>query len=104
MPFRAALFVEATVISVHPQWAVCDAGLKAFGMDHGNPALDGATVWYCSDEHTTFAPEERRQVAVGDRVRLHPAHVDPTVAYHERMHLVQGDEVVDVWGVDLRGW
>jgi D-serine deaminase-like pyridoxal phosphate-dependent protein len=73
-------------------------------MDHGNPALDGATVWYCSDEHTTFAPEEEHRVAVGDRIRLQPAHVDPTVAYHERMHLVQGEEVVDVWDVDLRGW
>jgi D-serine deaminase-like pyridoxal phosphate-dependent protein len=78
--------------------------LKAFGMDHGNPALLGGTVWYCSDEHTTFAPDDGSAVAPGDRVRLQPAHVDPTVAYHERMHLVRGDEVVDVWEVDLRGW
>ncbi|HWC68901.1 MAG TPA: alanine racemase [Acidimicrobiales bacterium] len=104
LPFRAALFVDATVISVRPDWAVCDAGLKAFGMDHGNPALLGGTVWYCSDEHTTFAPDDGSAVAPGDRVRLQPAHVDPTVAYHERMHLVRGDEVVDVWEVDLRGW
>jgi D-serine deaminase-like pyridoxal phosphate-dependent protein len=97
LPFR-------TVISVRPDWAVCDAGLKAFGMDHGNPALLGGTVWYCSDEHTTFAPDDGSAVAPGDRVRLQPAHVDPTVAYHERMHLVRGDEVVDVWEVDLRGW
>jgi D-threonine aldolase len=102
LPFRSALFVEATIISVHPQWAVCDAGLKAFGMDHGNPAMVGATVWYCSDEHTTFAPEGR--FAVGARVRLQSAHVDPTVAYHERMHLVRDDEVIEAWDVDLRGW
>jgi D-serine deaminase-like pyridoxal phosphate-dependent protein len=30
--------------------------------------------------------------------------VDPTVAYHDRFHLVRGDEVVDVWPIDLRGW
>ena len=30
---------------------------------------------------------------VGDRVRVIPAHVDPTVAYHERMHVVEGDDV-----------
>jgi D-serine deaminase-like pyridoxal phosphate-dependent protein len=30
--------------------------------------------------------------------------VDPTVAKHERLHLVRGDEVVDVWEIDLRGW
>jgi len=33
-----------------------------------------------------------------------PAHVDPTVAYHERLFLVEDDEVLDVWPVDLRGW
>ena len=41
---------------------------------------------------------------VGDRVRLWPAHVDPTVAYHEHLHLVRHDEVVETWDVDLRGW
>jgi D-serine deaminase-like pyridoxal phosphate-dependent protein len=59
-------------------------------------------VWFCSDEHLTFAPDE--PPAVGDRVRVLPAHVDPTVALHERMHLVRGDEVLDSWEVDLRGW
>ena len=33
-----------------------------------------------------------------------PAHVDPTVAYHERLYLVRGDEVLEAWKVDLRGW
>ena len=74
LPFRQALTVLATVISVTapsgemPGWAVADVGLKALGMDHGNP----------------------------------------TVALHERMHLVRGEgpdaEVLDTWPVDLRGW
>src|SRR5947207_4402737 len=51
LPFRHALFVEATVISVSAGWAVADCGLKALGMDHGNPSLvDGGRVWFCSDE------------------------------------------------------
>jgi D-serine deaminase-like pyridoxal phosphate-dependent protein len=41
---------------------------------------------------------------VGDRVRVVPGHVDPTVAYHDRLHLVDGDDVAEVWPVDLRGW
>jgi D-serine deaminase-like pyridoxal phosphate-dependent protein len=102
LPFRQALFVLATVISASPAFAVADAGLKALGMDHGNPAIDGARVWFCSDEHTTFASEAT--VRVGERVRLWPAHVDPTVAYHERIVLVEGDEVVGELPVDLRGW
>ncbi len=101
-PFRQALRLEATVISVSAGYAVADCGLKALGMDHGNPVIDGAGVWIVSDEHTTFAPDA--PVRVGERVSLWPAHVDPTVAYHDRMHVVSGGEVVDVWDVDLRGW
>jgi D-threonine aldolase len=106
LPFGQALFVLATVISRSPQWSVADAGLKAFGMDHGNPALDGAEIRFCSDEHTVFADHDGFAPArsVGDRVRLVPAHVDPTMAYHERAYLCRGDEVVDVWPIDLRGW
>jgi len=99
-PFRQAVFVLATVISSPSEWSVADAGLKAFGMDHGNPELDGSQVWFCSDEHTTFSPPR----SVGDQVWLAPAHVDPTLAYHEQLHLVSDDEVLETWTIDLRGW
>ena len=102
LPFRQALFVWSTVISVSESYAVADAGLKSLGMDHGNPDLDGGSVWFCSDEHITFAGEPPPRV--GDRIRVWPAHVDPTVAYHDRLHLVDGEQIVDVWPVDLRGW
>jgi D-serine deaminase-like pyridoxal phosphate-dependent protein len=59
-------------------------------------------VLFCSDEHITFAPEV--SVRVGERIRVWPAHVDPTVAYHERLYVVSGEQVIDVWPVDLRGW
>ncbi|MBV8560303.1 MAG: alanine racemase [Acidimicrobiia bacterium] len=104
LPFRQALSALATVISVSPGYAVADCGLKALGMDHGNPTIPDATVFFCSDEHVTFIPDEGSRVKVGDRVRVIPAHVDPTVAYHERMHIVDGDEVLETWPVDLRGW
>jgi len=71
-------------------------------MDHGDPSIDGYDVWYCSDEHVTFSGEPLPRV--GDRIRVRPAHVDPTVAYHERMHVIDGTTVVETWPVDLRGW
>ncbi|MDE0886843.1 MAG: alanine racemase [Myxococcota bacterium] len=101
-PFQQAFWVLATVISLGDGFAVADCGLKALGMDHGNPTIEGARVWFCSDEHITFAPEE--PLKLGDRIRVIPAHVDPTVAYHERFHLVEGESVIDDWSVDLRGW
>jgi D-serine deaminase-like pyridoxal phosphate-dependent protein len=103
LPFKHALTMLATVISVSEMNAVGDSGLKAFGMDHGNPQmLDGHQILYLSDEHISFVPSS--PVKVGDRVRVLPAHIDPTVAYHERMHLCRGDEVLESWEVDLRGW
>ena len=103
--FENALFVQTTVISKNDKWGVLDAGLKAFGMDHGDPkVLDVGDCWFVSDEHITFGLAEGVSVAVGDRVRVLPAHVDPTVSQHERLHLLDGDEVLEVWDVDLRGW
>jgi D-threonine aldolase len=100
LPFRQALFVLATVISVSEGWCVLDCGLKSLSVDHGNPDVPGSDVWYCSDEHTVVSPPLR----VGARVQVVPGHVDPTVALHERMHLVDGSEVLATWAVDLRGW
>lgn len=115
--FRHALYMWATVISVNPAgWAVADAGLKALGMDHGDPTVIGGACWFVSDEHVTFGTDGTHPVVVGDRVTLLPAHVDPTVAQHERMMVVDTADasaaepldpdtpVVDEWPVDLRGW
>ncbi len=108
-PFQQAIFLLATVISVNRTggWAVADCGLKANGMDHGNPSIPGAEVLFLSDEHVTFRPASDgplHGVGVGDRVQVIPAHCDPTVAYHDQYWVVQGDEVVDRWPVNLRGW
>ncbi|HEX2577874.1 MAG TPA: alanine racemase [Aquihabitans sp.] len=105
--FELALALHLTVISVErdARWATADGGLKALGMDHGDPRIDGASVWYCSDEHTTFSVRDGgERPRVGDRAIARPAHVDPTIAYHEALWVVAGDEVVDRWPVDLRGW
>jgi D-serine deaminase-like pyridoxal phosphate-dependent protein len=43
---------------------------------------------------------------VGDQIELIPAHVDPTVAYHARLNVVDAahENVLEVWPVDMRGW
>lgn len=112
-PFVQACHVLGTVIAVNPAgYAVADVGLKALGMDHGNPAVDGYRVWFCSDEHVTFGlvgddvdgVARRDLPAIGSRIRVVPAHIDPTVAMHEAAWLVRGDDVIDRWPIDLRGW
>ncbi len=107
-PFIQACFVVGTVVSVSANYAVADVGLKAMGMDHGNPTIapcvdDAASsVWFLSDEHVTFAPAT--PVRVGDQIRVIPAHIDPTMAMHDVAWLVHDGEVIDRWPIDLRGW
>ena len=111
LPFRQAVSILGTVISTQEKWAVADVGLKSLGMDHGNPSIAGHKVWFCSDEHLTFATEKPAddstrvpQPIVGSRVRVIPAHVDPTMAMHDSLYLVRGDDVLDRLPIDLRGW
>ncbi|MEO6956898.1 MAG: alanine racemase [Antricoccus sp.] len=101
-PFVQAFWILGTVISVSPKWAVLDVGLKAQGMDHGNPTVTNGDVMFVADEHLVFVPHD--SVAVGDRLRVTPAHIDPTIARHETMHTFRGSEVLEQWPVDLRGW
>ncbi len=114
LPFEQALYVVGTVISVSDSWAVIDVGLKSLGMDHGNPTIEGASVWFCSDEHITFSMKDGRPLpGIGNRVLVQPAHIDPTIALHEVMHVVDqigtgekgtGGRVIDFWPVNLRHW
>lgn len=104
LPFTQAMFVLGTVISRTKDWAVIDVGLKSLGMDHGNPHIDNATIWFVSDEHTTFSMKDGEPPRVGEKVRVTPAHIDPTMAMHEVAWAINGDTIVDRWGIDLRGW
>lgn len=105
LPFEIALHLVATVIAVNPKgWIVADAGLKSMALDHGNPSWDGGDVLFLSDEHVTLAPTDLARWSVGDRVRLQPAHIDPTIAKHQQMWVLDGDRVTDRWDVDLRHW
>ena len=119
LPFRQGLGVLGTVVSLGASkgrpYGVIDVGLKCLGMDHGNPEIldiglaagsfGTANVWFCSDEHSTFSVADPSAVAVGSKVLVRPAHIDPTIALHETIVVVNADaEIVDHWPVDLRGW
>jgi D-serine deaminase-like pyridoxal phosphate-dependent protein len=104
LPFEQAMWVVGTVISSGSSWSVADVGLKSLGMDHGNPSIEHQSVWFCSDEHITFATTSGEAPKVGSRIRVTPAHIDPTLAMHDVAWIVRGEEVIDRWSIDLRGW
>ena len=107
LPFQQAAWVLGTVIH-SSEWGVADIGLKSFGMDHGNPTLEGHDLFFLSDEHLTFIP--RKPIEIGPRITAVPAHIDPTMNCHESVAVIERhpemigqSRVLECWPIDLRG-
>jgi D-threonine aldolase len=106
-PFEEALGCLTTLLAVHDNIAVLDAGLKTLSVDHGNPELPddvAADILYLSDEHTSLVTRDGFDAKPGDRVFLRPSHVDPTVNLHDMLYAVRGVDVEEVWTVAARGY
>jgi D-serine deaminase-like pyridoxal phosphate-dependent protein len=108
LPFEHALFVLGTVISRPvPERCVADSGHKSCTKDHGHPSvkdIPGAAVLTLNDEHATIALPPGCAVAIGDRIQLLPAHIDPTMNLHDVVYAFDGDTVVGVWPIAARGY
>lgn len=110
LPYKSSLQAVATVISrPAPDRAVVDAGLKSLSDDSGPARLADAPGWiyqHAGDEHGKLTPTGepgRRELNVGDRVRLIPSHIDPTINLHEAMYAHRGGQIEAVWPVAARG-
>jgi D-serine deaminase-like pyridoxal phosphate-dependent protein len=103
--FEPALFLDATVISANAAGMVTvDAGLKALSTDAGPPAVMGGGHYvFMGDEHGAIIAEGGDLPPLGGRVTLQPGHCDPSVNLHDFYHVVEGDEVVEIWPVTARG-
>ncbi len=108
LPFEQALFVLGTVLSrPAADRCVADCGHKSVTKDHGHPlveGINGASVTALNDEHAVIALPPDSTMSVGDRIRLRPSHIDPTVNLHDVIYVLEGDRVVDVWPVAARGY
>src|SRR5690606_39208620 len=114
-----ALTVQATVLSIHrddggTDRVYLDAGKKALTTDSGwgtdgyglllhSPStmkpLPHARLAALSEEHGWVEVPGGSTFDVGDRVRVVPNHACVAVATQPRLHLVDGDEVVEAWDV-----
>jgi D-serine deaminase-like pyridoxal phosphate-dependent protein len=107
LPFRQALFVQATVIS-QPRagFAVLDAGHKAVPLGWGFARVAGRPdlkVTSHSDEHGNVEVGAGPGVRVGDWLRLVPPHCDPTVDRYDWYVGVRNGVVESVWPITARG-
>jgi D-serine deaminase-like pyridoxal phosphate-dependent protein len=113
-PEDCALSVVCTVISrVAGDRVVLDGGSKAiaaermnprsvdFGLVEGHPELAVSRLY---EEHGIVTGEGASALHVGDRVRVIPNHACTAANLHERLYVVDGEEVVDTWEVGPRHW
>jgi len=101
-----ALFILTNVMShPKPDYAICDAGLKAQSVDSGLPFVYGRSdVKYikCSDEHGII--EDRNGVLkINEKLRLVPGHCDPTCNVHDWYVGIRNGKVETLWPVSARG-
>jgi D-serine deaminase-like pyridoxal phosphate-dependent protein len=106
--FGMALTVMATVISVSSDRAIVDAGVKAFATDTAftpcSLGHDDLAYEWAGDEHGRLVPRHGgRLPALGERIRFHPPHCDPTINLYDRLHIVREGDVVAVWPITGRG-
>lgn len=105
--FRQSLFVLATVMSTAvPGVAVVDAGHKAMPTDSGFPlvaGMPGLEYVGASDEHGKLMVRDGARPGCGDKLRLVPAHCDPTVDRYDWYVGVRRGRVECLWPVAARG-
>lgn len=100
--YEHALSILATVISVHDDRVIVDAGHKAASGDQGPPAVIGAHATYTAagDEHGTV---RGAHFPLGTKVQLLPGHCDPTINLYDEFVVTREKEVVGRWPVAARG-
>lgn len=101
--FDCALTVATTVISRPPDGVIVDAGSKSVGAPNlvTMRAFDLEPVRF-DEEHGIF---DRRPGApdLGQVVELIPGYAPSTVNMYDAYHVVDEDEIVDIWPVIPRG-
>ncbi|MEM1432977.1 MAG: DSD1 family PLP-dependent enzyme [Pseudomonadota bacterium] len=109
LPFFTALFVQTRIVSCNRAGlATTDAGLKAFATDDEAPPIheggpQGSQYFFFGDEQGGLRWQHDAPVRLGEPVRAVTPHCDPTVNLYDDLHVIRGDELVDIWPIDARG-
>ena len=104
LPFKNSLFILSTVVSKKDGITVIDSGVKTCGVDQGMPELVGneAELIVASEEHFQLHGL-KKEINVGDKVRLIPGHCCSTVNLHDKIYLIDGEKVVDRIMITAKG-
>jgi 3-hydroxy-D-aspartate aldolase len=108
--FETSLFVDASVVSAnHGGLVTVDAGFKALSSDGGLPTVvaggpQQAHFAFMGDEHGALIwPDIAAELPAGSRVTMMVPHCDPTVNLYDHIHVVEHDQLIDIWLIGARG-
>ncbi len=105
LPFENSLFVLATVVSTKDKLAVVDSGVKTCGVDQGMPRPVGFEVEKIVDSEEHFQLHlPSKELTLGEKIRLIPGHCCSTVNLHDRIYVVDGEDVVGRILITARGF
>lgn len=108
--FAPALRLLSSVVSANQKDIVTiDAGLKTLYRDGGIPEIIspkyGLKYEWFGDEYgrVILGEDGTGKLKLGDMVELVVAHCDPTINLFDKFYIVDGEDVIDKWAIDLRG-
>ena len=106
LPYKQSLYVLTTVLGVHGNRVITDAGVKSNSVDQGLPDVDGYSdaKMELHEEHGLIEFADASGIAYGDRLRYVPGHCCATMNMHDRVYFVRGDDVTDIVEVSGRGY
>lgn len=99
--YDCSLSVLASVISVHKDRLVTDAGVKSCSAEQGPPVvreMPDAPI-SLSEEHGTIRVKDHN-CKLMDKVTYIPSHCCTTINLYDKMYIVKGDEVLNIYKVD----
>jgi 3-hydroxy-D-aspartate aldolase len=106
LDFENALTVLTTVMHKRPGFAVCDAGMKVIGVDHGPPEIKEFTKCSVhsdlSEKHTIIVDPEN-ELRYLQKIEYIPGHCCTTVNLHDRYFCVRNERLEAVWPITARG-
>jgi D-serine deaminase-like pyridoxal phosphate-dependent protein len=92
------------VLSRQGEGAVINSGTKALSAEYGmsRPLPPELQITVLSDEHAQVTVPANHPLAVGDKVLVVPAHIDPTINLYSTLYVFDGEGDVQEWPVDGR--
>jgi len=108
--FGPALRLLSSVVSANQRgFVTVDAGLKSLYSDGAIPRVirpEGKGLvydWFGDEYGMIKATNEEDLPPLGSVLELIVSHCDPTINLFDRFFITRGDQVVDIWPIDLRG-